>query len=178
MVKEPFGIVVASCWFGGEYIFRREVALLCDQDDETLDVLNSGFKDGLAGKECLETLSKAIDIFDNRPNLRKLCRGDVTVPTLVETIRLAEASAEKKAQEHEESVRKTLLPFEQEIQGVVARVTTAWTPPSGYASGLGFSFQKNALANALRKFALENQRMPDSGEIHEIEQTVKSIRSF
>lgn len=170
--------LLASCWFGGEYAFRREIAFLCAQDEGTLNALHSGFKHGLAGKECLEVISNVMDIFDDNPNLRQVCGGEVTVPALIEAIRRSEADSEKEAQEHAESVRKALLPFDVKIQAIVARLTSAWTHPSGYASGLGFSFRKNALTNALRKFALENQRMPDTLEIHEIEQTVKSIRSF
>lgn len=170
--------LLASCWFGGEYMFRKEIALLCGQDDETLDTLHSGFIDGVAGQECLDLLSKAIDIFDEHQDLRQLCGGDISVPGLIDTIHRAEANAEIESQEHAESVRKALLPFVEDIQATVARLTSVWSPPSGYASCLGFSLRKNALANALRKFAIEYQRMPDARELLEIEQAVKSIRSF
>lgn len=79
--------LLASCWFGGEYIHRREVAMLCRQDEETLETMNRGFQGGLLGNQCLATLSAAAELFGKDVRLSDICKGAISADELSKAVK-------------------------------------------------------------------------------------------
>lgn len=163
--------LLAACWFGDDYTHRKEVALLCSQEEAVLVALDSGFHGGLLGDACLDTLADVIELFGDDLSLSSICEGSVSQASICKAIAARKVDLERLEKEAQHKRESSLAAFSDDIATLYEKLTGSWPKPSSYSAGMADSIRKNRVANALRTFVQEHQRLPTGKELKKIEQT-------
>ncbi len=172
--------LVTMCWFINDFKYRQSVLFLVEQPDAVLERLAPEFPKGLSSNDALQLVADLTNTFGEDCSVASLCGGSelISVELLRSIVARENQIDERNRMAVAEENERILSPFKDDLDKIVSEITSRWSKPTGFATGLGFTFRRDKLRNSIISFLRNAGHLPHGDDLRSIVKSVESITTF